>query len=61
MSDAASKPLFISGAAGWRLAAKKMKLEEALLVDDAGKVHITAAMRNRLEFTDNTTASEVEP
>ncbi len=61
LSDAASKPLFISGAAGWRRAAAKMGLEEALLVDGEGRVHLTAAMKNRLEFTDKTTASEVEP
>src|SRR5512135_2872723 len=61
LSDAASKPLFISGAAGWRAAAKKMGLEEALLVDGAGRVHLTAAMQKRLEFTDKTTVSEVEP
>ena len=61
LSDAASKPLFISGAQGWRQAARKMQLEEALLVDGAGKVHLTAAMRNRLEFTDKATPNEVEP
>ncbi len=61
MSDAASKPLFISGVAGWRAAARKMGLEEALLVDGAGRVHLSAAMRNRLEFADKATVSEVEP
>ena len=61
LSDAASKPLFISGAQGWRQAARKMQLDEALLVDGAGKVHLTAAMRNRLEFTDKATPNEVEP
>ena len=61
LSDAASKPLFISGAQGWRQAARNMQLEEALLIDDTGRVHLTAAMRNRLEFTDRATVSEVEP
>ncbi len=61
LSDAASKPLFIAGAPGWRQAARKMQLEEALLVDGAGKVHLTAEMRNRLEFTDKTMTNEVEP
>ena len=51
LSDAASKPLFISGAAGWRAAAKQMGIEEALLIDAAGTVHLTAAMKKRLEFT----------
>jgi len=61
LSDAASKPLFISGAQGWRQAARKMQMEEAMLVDDAGKVHLTAALQKRLEFTDKLTVSEVEP
>jgi thiamine biosynthesis lipoprotein len=61
LSDAASKPLFIAGSQGWRQAARKMQLEEALLVDGEGKLHLTVAMRNRLEFTDKTTTSEVEP
>jgi len=60
LSDAGSKPLFVSGAQGWRQAARKMQLEDALLIDGAGKVHFTAAMQKRLEFTDKTVASEVE-
>jgi thiamine biosynthesis lipoprotein len=61
LSDADSKPLFISGAAGWRAAARKINLTEALLIDSNGKVHLTAGMQKRLEFTDKTTVSEVEP
>ena len=61
LSDAASKPLFVSGAAGWREAARRMQLDEAMLVDAAGGVHITAALQKRLEFTDKATVSEVEP
>ncbi len=60
-SDAASKPLFVAGAPGWRQAARSIGLEEALLVDGTGRVHLTAAMQKRLEFTDTTQASEVEP
>lgn len=61
LSDAASKPLFISGVAGWRAAAARMGLDEALLIDGSGRVHLTAAMQKRLEFTDKTMVSEVEP
>ncbi len=61
LSDAASKPLFISGVQGWRDAARRMALDEALLVDGAGKVHITAALQKRLEFTAKSVISEVEP
>lgn len=60
LSDASSKPLFISGAAGWHSAADKMQLDEALLIDADGVVHLTAAMQKRLEFTDNKTLRNVE-
>ncbi len=60
-SDASSKPLFISGAQGWRAAARTMQLPEALLVDAGGVVHLTAAMQKRLEFTDDKTVRKVEP
>jgi thiamine biosynthesis lipoprotein len=60
LSDASSKPLFISGATGWRSAATKMQLDEALLIDADGVVHLTAAMQKRLEFTDNKTLRNVE-
>jgi thiamine biosynthesis lipoprotein len=61
LSDASSKPLFISGAAGWRAAAGKMSLDEALLIDAEGVVHLTAAMQKRLEFTDSKTRYRIEP
>jgi thiamine biosynthesis lipoprotein len=61
LSDASSKPLFISGSAGWRSAAQKMNLAEALLIESDGKVHITAAMQKRLEFADRATSIKVEP
>ena len=61
LSDASSKPLFISGSAGWRNAAQKMNLAEALLIESDGTVHLTAAMQKRLEFTDKATVSKVEP
>ncbi|TAN83585.1 MAG: FAD:protein FMN transferase [Gallionella sp.] len=53
LSDAASKPLFISGTNGWRAAAARMNLPEAMLVDARGNIHLTAALQKRLEFTDN--------
>jgi thiamine biosynthesis lipoprotein len=61
LSDVVSKPLFISGADGWRAAARKMGIAEAMLVDAQGNVHLTGALRNRLEFTDKDTRTQVEP
>lgn len=50
LSDAASKPIFISGVAGWRQAAKEMGVDRALLIDENGKVHITEALYKRIRF-----------
>lgn len=61
LSDASSKPLFVSGAQGWAGYAKKMQLDEALLIDVGGVVHLTAAMQKRLKFTDESTPREVVP
>ncbi len=60
LSDASSKPLFISGSAGWRNAAQRMNLAEALLIEGDGTVHLTAAMQKRLEFTDKKTVQKIE-
>lgn len=48
------------GEHGWTAAAKTMHLDEALLIDAEGVVHLTASMQKRLEFTDNKTIREVE-
>ena len=61
LSDAASKPLFISGANGWREAATQMNLSEAMLVDAQGNIHITAGLQKRLEFTDKNIHPQVVP
>lgn len=61
LSDGSSKPIFISGAPGWRAAAQQMQISEAMLIDADGVVHLTSALQKRLEFTDKTTVSEVEP
>jgi thiamine biosynthesis lipoprotein len=61
LSDGPSKPLFIAGSAGWRAAAQKMDIAEALLIDGEGVVHLTAAMQKRLEFADQATVRKIEP
>lgn len=60
LSDAASKPLFISGVQGWRTTATQMNLTEAMLVDAQGQVHLTKAFDKRLEFADKHTVRKVE-
>jgi len=61
LSDAASKPLFISGVRGWRAAATRMNVPEAMLVDAQGVVHLTAELQKRIEFTDKNIRPQVEP
>ncbi len=61
LSDAASKPLFISGTSKWLKAARKMHLDKAMLIDGQGVVHLTAAMQKRLKFIDDSTPRRVEP
>ncbi|MBY0576372.1 MAG: FAD:protein FMN transferase [Gallionellaceae bacterium] len=60
LSDAASKPLFIAGAGGWRAAAAQMNLPEAMLVDAQGNIHLTTGLQKRLEFTDKSITPLVE-
>jgi len=48
LSDAASKPLFIAGVAGWREAAEGLGITQALLIDDAGELHVTSDLARRL-------------
>ncbi len=60
LSDAASKPLFISGAHGWRAAATQMNLPEAMLVDAQGVIHLTSALQKRLEFADKNVHPQIE-
>lgn len=61
LSDATSKPLFVAGKDGWRVAAQRMGLPEAMLVDAQGVIHLTAALQKRLEFADKNIDVEVLP
>ncbi len=48
LSDAASKPLFIAGPEEWRGLARRLGVDQALRIDGAGTMHVTAALRERL-------------
>lgn len=50
-SDASSGPLFIHGVAGWQGTAARLGVENAMLIDERGDVHLTDAMKHRLEFS----------
>lgn len=60
LSDVASKPLFIAGANGWRAEAVRMDLDEAMLVDGQGRIHLTRALQKRLEFADKDIKVQLE-
>ncbi|MFM9913180.1 MAG: FAD:protein FMN transferase [Methylophilaceae bacterium] len=49
-SDAASKPLFISGSEHWREAANQLELKYAMLIDAQGAIHTTPAMQEKIHF-----------
>ena len=61
LSDAASKPLFIMGVKDWQAAARRMQLDDAMLIDGQGMVHLTEAMQKRLEFIDPSTPRQIVP
>lgn len=48
-SDGHSKPLFITGPAGWEAMATRLGLKEVLLVDANRRIHLTPAMRARID------------
>lgn len=50
LSDAVSKPLFISGANAWQTAAKQLGLEYALLIDGSGRMQLTPGMQQRIKL-----------
>jgi thiamine biosynthesis lipoprotein len=49
-ADAAATALFIAGPKDWYRIAKKMGIEGALLIDQAGVVHMTPNLRERVYF-----------
>jgi thiamine biosynthesis lipoprotein len=50
LSDAASKPIFIEGPGGWRNAALRMGISQAMLIDSEGVIHVTPRLKARLLF-----------
>ncbi|HCA27106.1 MAG TPA: thiamine biosynthesis protein ApbE [Betaproteobacteria bacterium] len=61
LSDVASKPPFIAGVQGWRAAARKMGVDQVMLIDDHGQIYLTAAMKKRLHFLEKGRAIHVVP
>jgi thiamine biosynthesis lipoprotein len=49
-ADAAATAIFIAGPTQWRETARNMGIDQVMLVDDAGVVHMTQAMAKRVHF-----------
>lgn len=59
LSDAASKPLYMAGT-GWLEYARRFHIEHALRVDGHGRIEVTRALRDRLQFEPGITARVVD-
>lgn len=59
---AAARALFVAGPEDWRHLAGRLGVQQALLVDTEGRLHLTPAMAERLELVDaNEPVAIVEP
>ncbi|MCU7842527.1 MAG: FAD:protein FMN transferase [Candidatus Thiodiazotropha sp. (ex Monitilora ramsayi)] len=50
LADAAATALSVAGPDGWQKIAHRMGLSQVMLVDEKGRIHITPAMKARIEF-----------
>ena len=50
LADAAATALFVAGPEEWLIIAKSMNIQQAMLVDRQGKIHITRALADRVKF-----------
>ena len=53
VADAAATALLVAGPEHWREVADSMGIAQALVIDEQGAVHVTAAMDARLEWAPN--------
>lgn len=58
LSDAASKPVYLGGDK-WREYAKRFGIDHALRVDADGKVEVTRALNDRLQYGDKIKAAKI--
>ena len=50
LADAAATALFIAGPTSWLAIAKTMNIQQAMLIDRNGKIHVTEALNKRIRF-----------
>jgi thiamine biosynthesis lipoprotein len=52
LADAAATALFIAGPKEWFNMARKLNLKQVMLIDSNGHIHLTPAMKSRLQFAE---------
>ena len=50
LADTAATALFVAGPKEWLTIAKSMNIQQAMLIDREGNIHITAALAKRVKF-----------
>jgi thiamine biosynthesis lipoprotein len=61
LSDAASKPIFISGANKFEESTRQMGITHAMLIDAEGKIRLTPMMKARIKILDKDAKLEPIP
>jgi thiamine biosynthesis lipoprotein len=51
LASAAAQAIFVAGSQQWRQTAIEMGVDEVLLIDNTGKIHLSASLYDRLDFT----------
>lgn len=51
LASAAAQAIFVAGPQLWQQTAIEMDVDEILLIDNTGKIHLTTSMHDRLDFT----------
>ncbi len=59
LADAASTALFVAGPGHWREQATALGLDKILVVEDSGRIVVTAALSGRLQLADGVIAETV--
>lgn len=59
LADAASTAIFVAGPEHWRETARALGVEQVFVVDADGRIRITAALAQRINFADDATATTV--
>lgn len=51
LASAAAQAIYVAGPQLWQQTAMEMGVDDVLLIDNTGKIHLTASLHERLDFT----------